>query len=279
MLKGTLAEYTISHNTQRLADDRNVGCTLTPSTFSLCLLGNFGLLTNETPVRRLDMPRLQSLLAYLALHHDVLQARSRIACTLWPNSTDSQAHTNLRNLLFKLRLILPKVEHFLLIERRMLGFQPDADIRLDVRHFESAIGRAEDARRMQDELVERRALEEAASLYQGDLLPDCYENWINCERDRLRQAYEGVLERLIELLEQLGNTVAAIRITQRLLRSDPLRETAYCSLMRLYAVRGDRSAIVHTYQTCISLLQRELSVEPALATREVYKRLIGIEAL
>ncbi len=223
------------------------------------------------------MPRLQSLLAYLALHRGVPQARSRIAYTLWPDSTDGQAHTNLRNLLFKLRMTLPEVYTFLVVERQTLGFQPDAHFRLDVMEFEDAIARAEQALCMQDEVTERQALEQAVQLYQGDLLPSCYDEWIQAERDRLQQLYQGALERLIELLEQAGNSAGAIRVAQRLLRLDPLQEATYRHLMRLYAARGDRGALARTYQTCASVLKRELAVQPALITRTTYERLMRAE--
>ena len=201
-----------AHYCMHLLDDTtDVEQCLAVETLHIRLLGEFALLANDLPGSLLDVPRLQSLLAYLALHRGVPQSRSHIAYTLWPDSTDAQAHTNLRNLLFKLRMTLPEVESFLLVEHRTLGFQPDAHIRLDVQDFEGAIVRAEHARRMQDAPAEQQALEEAVQLYQDDLLPSCYDEWIVAERDRLQQAYLGALERLIELLEHAGNYAGAIR--------------------------------------------------------------------
>ena len=250
---------------------------LAVKTLRIRLLGDFALLANDTTITSLDVPRLQSLLAYLALHRGLPQARSRIAYTLWPDSTDGQAHTNLRNLLFKLRMTLPEVYTFLVVERQTLCWQPDAHFRLDVIEFEAAIARAEQALCMQDEVTERQALEQAMQLYQGDLLPSCYDEWIQAERDRLQQSYQGALERLIELLEQAGNYAGAIRVAQRLLRLDPLQEATYRHLMRLYAARGDRGAISRTYQTCAAVLKCELAVQPALATRKTYEQLMRAE--
>lgn len=81
---------------------------------TLHLLGDFRSIWGETPVMNIDMPRLQSLLAYLVLHQNAPQSRSQLAFLLWPDTTDSQAHTNLRNLLFKLRKVLPSVDLLLL---------------------------------------------------------------------------------------------------------------------------------------------------------------------
>ncbi|MGH2494669.1 MAG: protein kinase domain-containing protein [Ktedonobacteraceae bacterium] len=48
----------------------------------ICLLGDFRLNSGETPVTSIETPRLQSLLAYLALHHTAPQPRSRLAFLL-----------------------------------------------------------------------------------------------------------------------------------------------------------------------------------------------------
>ena len=242
------------------------------------LLGDFELLANDVPLSSLDVPRLQSLLAYLALHRGVPQSRSRIAFTLWPDSTDAQAHTNLRNLLFKLRMTLPEVDTFLVVDRLTLCWQQDTLWSLDVQDFESAVAQAEHARCMQDEVTERQALEQAVQCYQGDLLPSCYDEWIQDERDRLQQLYQGALERLIELLQAAANYAAAIRVAQRLLRLNPLHEATYRHLMRLHAARGDRGAVSRTYQNCVAVLKRELAIEPGLTTRKTYARLMQAEA-
>ena len=287
MLQGLLTEQTQmttyrDREAQRflhlLNETNDVEQYLAVKTLRIRLLGDFALLANDTPISSLDVPRLQSLLAYLALHRGVPQSRSRIAYTLWPDSTDAQAHTNLRNLLFKLRMTLPEVDTFLVVDRLTLGWQQDTFWSLDVQDFERAIAQAAAARRIQDLTAEQQALEAALQCYKGDLLPSCYDEWIQGERDRLQQIYQGALERLIDLLEQERNYAGAIRVAQRLLRLDPLQEATYRHLMRLYAVRGDRGAILRTYQTCAAVLKRELAIEPGLTTRKTYERLIRAEA-
>jgi hypothetical protein len=113
-------------------------------------------------------------------------------------------------------------------------------------------------------------------LYHGDLWPDCYDDWILPERERLRQTFSEALERLIELLEYERDYPLAVRYTRRLLRHDPLHEATYCRLMRLYALSGDRAGVQQVYQECAAILQRELEVEPGAATREAYERLVSV---
>ena len=76
----------------------------------------------------------------------------------------------------------------------------------------------------------------------------------------------------MELLEEEGDYQEAIRVAQRLLRHDSLDESAYRSLIRLYAICDNRAAAERTYQNCVTVLERELAVEPSAATREVYEQ-------
>jgi len=243
----------------------------------LQLLGDFQLVSGDKPVVGIDMPRLQSLLAYLALHRKSPQSRSQLAYLLWPDSTEAQAHTNLRNLIHKLRQVLPGAGSWLCVERQTLSWQPNVPWTLDVIDFEWAIIRAEQAQQAGDLAAERLALENVVKLYHGDLLPGCYEKWVLTERERLQQLHLMALERLVVVLERVRDYHAAINAAHHLLRLDPLHESAYCHLMRMYAASGNRAAAIRTYATCTRILERELGIGPAIATREAYQRLIQVE--
>jgi DNA-binding SARP family transcriptional activator len=245
-------------------------------TLRIHLLGDFLLLAGDKPVTTVIVPRLQSLLAYLLLHRDAPQDRSHIAFLLWPDSTEAQAHTNLRKLLYQLRQALPDIDSFLHADNRSLQWRagPDAPWMLDVLEFEQALVHAEQAQHTQDADAQRQTLEQALHLYRGDLLPNCYDEWMLPERDRLRQLSVHAAERLIALLEQERNYAGAINVAQRLLRYDPLQEATYRNLMRLHALHGDRAAALRIYHNCATTLERELGIEPSKATRQVYEALM-----
>jgi DNA-binding SARP family transcriptional activator len=244
----------------------------TPKVTRLHMLGDFQLILEDAPVKIIDAPRLQSLLAYLAIHHGVPQSRSRLAYLFWPDSTDDQARTNLRNLIFKLRQAIPGVERLLQVDWHTLQWCNDETLTVDVTEFELAVACANLAEQEEDHITLRLALERAARLYRGELLPGYYDEWILLERDRLNQLFLGVLERLIALLAKEGKYQEAIRVAQRLLRHDPLNEAAYRNLMHLYAASGNRAAAERTYQNCLTVLERELAVGPSKATREVHEQ-------
>jgi serine/threonine protein kinase/tetratricopeptide (TPR) repeat protein len=245
-----------------------------PKSLSIHLLGTFQLISGNIPLTTVDWPRLQSLLAYLVLHASAPQSRTHLAFLLWPDSTETQAHTNLRTLLTRLRHALPNADTFLYTDRQGIQWRPHsphAAWSLDVLDFEQALVHAENA---QESCDARRSFEEAVVLYHGDLLPGCYDEWILPERDRLQQAFLKALERLIALQEEERDYDAAISTARRLLGHDPLHEATYRHLMRLYVSRGDPASALRVYYTCATILERELATEPSPATQEVYEHLM-----
>jgi DNA-binding SARP family transcriptional activator/predicted ATPase len=245
-------------------------------TLHIHLLGDFLLVSEDTPILTINSPRLQSLLAYLVLHRTAPQDRSHLAFLLWPDSTESRAHSSLRKLLHQLRQAIPDIDHFLYSDRQSLYWQPEEDTSwtLDVQDFEQALVRAEQAGEYHDTTAMRQALGQALGFYRGDLLPSCYDEWILPERDRFHQLFLSAAERLIALLEEERDYEAAIPVAQQLLRQDPLHEAISRQLMRLYALRGDRATALRVYHTFARLLEREMGTEPGEITREVYESLL-----
>lgn len=230
------------------------------------LLGEFCLVKGDTPVTTLNTPRLQALLAYLLLHRSAPQARRQLAFRFWPDSSEKQARTNLRHQFHLLRQALPLVDEFVQTDAHMLTWRGDAAVRLDVSEFESVVRQSHSI----------MALQEAIDLYQGDVLPDCYDDWILPIRERLRQTFIATLERLIGLLEQEHDYATAIRYAQRLQQCDPLHEATYRHLMRLYALQGDQASVQRTYAECVRCLQRELDAPPTTATSQAYEHLVKV---
>jgi len=238
------------------------------------LLGTFRLIHNNAPVTALNAPRLQKLLAYLLLNRRAPQTRQHLAFLFWPDSTEKQAYTNLRKAILALRRALPDADDCLHINKQTVGWRQEFPCTLDVAEFENALAEA-----AQSSLPAQKCdqLEQAVAGCRGDLLPGFYDDWLLEARERLRQQYEGALGALIELLEGARDYAAAIQYAQTLLRHDPLHETAYRRLMRLYALSGNRAAALRTYHTCVTTLQRELGAPPGAATRELHDQLVKVD--
>lgn len=242
-----------------------------PQTLDIQLLGNFSMSYGAKPMVSVNTARLQSLVAYLILHAETPQLRQHVAFLFWPESTDAQARNNLRQALHTLRQALPEHSAFLHTDANTLYWRPDAPFRLDVAEFMSAL---EAASAQQEPSSRRKALEDAIGVYQADLLPSCYDEWILPERDRIRQRYLQALDQLVNLLAEQRDFAAAVRFAQRVVRDNPLSEDGYRNLMEIQALRGDRAGALSTYHACVNTLQRSLGVEPSSETQEVYERLL-----
>jgi DNA-binding SARP family transcriptional activator len=242
------------------------------------VLGGFDAVYQGTAVPALAAGRLQSLLAYLLLNAGTSISRQQLAGILWPDSAESQARTNLRQLLHNLRTAWPDVDRYLDGDSQVLRWPVTANWSLDAAEFDAAALRGETAHRQQQIAEARSALERAVVLYSGDLLPGVYDEWVEGPREKLRQRHLGALELLITILEQQRDYTAAITVAGRLLTTDPLRESAYQAAMRLHAVNGDRAAALAIYDRCAAMLQRELGVAPDDTTRRLRDQIASASA-
>jgi tetratricopeptide (TPR) repeat protein len=134
---------------------------------------------------------------------------------------------------------------------------------VDVLEFEAAVARGE--------------WDEAARLYQDDLLPDLYDEWIAAKRDQLRLQFMEALEKLTTNLEAAGDWAAAISNASRLLSLDGLREPSYQMLIRLHLKNGDRPSALRTYHQCMRMLRRELGISPSQGTEDLYEEALKTE--
>ncbi|NJD59724.1 MAG: 6-hydroxy-D-nicotine oxidase [Anaerolineae bacterium] len=239
------------------------------------MLGEFHIKYGETSLHDVNTPRLQSLLAYLLLRRGISQSRAHLAYIFWPDTTEAQARTNLRNLLHQLRKVLPDADIYLGADAQSLTWREDAPFTVDVADFQAAISVADKASKLGDIRASRLEYEKATALYHGDLLPSCYDDWIIPQREGLRQAFLNALDELVRLLEDQRDYPAAIESAQRILRADPLHEATYRHLIRLHALNNDRASALRAYHTCASILKHELDVEPSAATKELYEQLLG----
>lgn len=239
------------------------------------LFGGFQITQNGEALGGFTNTRLQSVLAYLILSRNAPQSRQQLAYLFWPDSTDSQARTNLRNILHLLRNNLPDADVALAIDNTTVHWRHDAPVHVDMIQFDNQMATAANA---QDETVRQVALEQAIALYAGDILPGCYDEWIFSVREEWQQRYLSAVNQLIDLLQRQRAYRTALDHAQRLLQYDPLLETTYDRLMQLHAALGDRAAALRIYHLCRSTLDREMGVEPSPTTQATYERLLNLEA-
>ena len=165
----------------------------------LYLLGASRIERQNLPIH-LPTRKAQSLLAYLVLH-PVEHSREKLAALFWGDFTDQEAKHSLRVALTMLRSHLGK--NLLLADRETVQINPGCPIWVDVLEFEARA----------TQLLATNSPDPSEinlDLYQGDLLPDLYDDWVIGERERYRQLYLDLLLHLAQHWRTQANTVARL---------------------------------------------------------------------
>ena len=139
----------------------------------------------------------------------------------------TQARSNLRNALSRIKKILPKAVRASLVVDGAGVSRDSSAVAVDVVQFE---------RLLADGSV--NALEHIASLYRGDLLAGLvlserpFEEWLTAERMRLHELAIQGLGRLFAYQQQAGEHEAAVQTGLRLLALDALRRMCISAWLR-----------------------------------------------
>jgi DNA-binding SARP family transcriptional activator len=233
---------------------------------SLTLLGGFVARGADDQPVLIVRRKAAALLAYLASNSGQEHPRDKLAALLWPETSDASARQSLRQALTSLRRALPS--GVVRMKELTLALDPEA-VNVDVVAFERLVADGTPT-----------ALEQAATLYGGDFLAGLdvneppFEEWLQSERERLRELALEALARLLAAQRQTNDLVAALQTALRLLALDPLQEVVHRTVMRLQAAQGRRDAALRQYQTCVDVLQRELGVEPEPETKQLYREIL-----
>ncbi len=190
----------------------------------------------------------QRLVAFLALHHRPL-LRVYVAGSLWIDASEARSHANLRSALWRLR----QTGHFLVDatpSHLALGPEVDVDVHRVVALSRGLLRDPEAAGGLDDELT-------------GDLLPDWYDDWLELERERLRQLRLHALEAVAERLLADARYGEAVEACLAAVDSDPLRESAHRLLVRVYLAEGNWGEALRQYRVFCTRLQAELGLRPS----------------
>ncbi len=244
------------------------------------LLGAFQARVNGHPIENLPRGQVLMLFQFLLVHRERSTPREVLMETFWPNVTPESARNSLNVALYNLRKAVAGIDEEQLVLFQSGGYQinPAFECWLDFEEFEQLYRAGKKARIDGNIETEASSYEACVSLYQGDFLEDePYEDWPVLTRERLRLAYLEALDRSSQISYTRKQYSASIELCQRLLIADDCREDAHCRLMRCYVQQGQYHLAIRQYQTCVETLERELGVDPAPSTRELYERILKRE--
>ena len=228
-----------------------------------------------------SLPRKKALalLAYLAITERIYH-RETLAALFWPELDQSSALAQVRVALSSIRKYLG--QDLISSLNDTIRLHRGNNFWLDVAEFQKNLFIVRTHHHPPGSCTLcRTALEIAIGLYCGDFmegfnLPDCpdFDDWQFFMREGLRSDLAVALQNLTQQYVFIGDTRAAIPYARQWLSLDNLHEPAHCTLMRLYASTGQRSAALHQYSECEKLLQQELGILPQPPTRQLYQDIL-----
>jgi DNA-binding SARP family transcriptional activator len=224
-----------------------VTSALTQNRPRLRLLGGWQL-TGAVPPRGTVGENARKLVSLLALRGPM--SRARIAETLWPES-DGDAAARLRTVLWRLgdgRTLLLEQDGRLSLAR---------DVRVDVDEMRTAALALTNGAR--DAVAGRLGVE----TFSADLLPGWDDDWLQIDRERIRQLRLHALEALSMLSLRHGDYGAALDAALAAVLADPLRESAHRCVIETHLAEGNVAEARRQFEQCRRLLARELQVAPS----------------
>lgn len=241
------------------------------------LFGRMSVLSSEQSAEIKLQPSLRTLLAYLLLNRSRNHRREVITDLFWQELDEERARQCLSSSLWRLRNSLAEHTAESLVITAAggeIGIDTGGDYWLDVAAFDEQVAAGLEIPVTQMSTEGARRLEDANTLYVGDLLEGHYDDWVLIERERLRSLYIASLAHLAAYYEYHQRYERAVRCGQEILNLDPLREEIHRDLMRVYAANGQRPLALQQYDKCCEVLDAELGISPMKETQDLFRRLV-----
>lgn len=195
----------------------------------------------------------QRVVALLAIRERTM-SRPVIAGILWPDAPEANALGRLRSILWRLG---SHIRENLDITITDLTLSPD--VQVDLR-LARALGRRLIAENL---IVDEADLgHPAVVLLSSELLPDWYDDWLTDDARQWHELRVHALESLSERLTAMGRFEAAIEAALAAITAEPLRESSYAALIRVYLQEGDRPGALKVLARYKAVLHDDLHEQP-----------------
>ncbi len=248
------------------------------SSVRISLLGTVRVTHPERPAENTMGHAVKALLGYLTLFRHRFHAREVLAGLFWGDSSEKRARSCLSTTLWRLRKVLepgeiPTGAFLVATPNGEVGFNRHSNHWLDVAAFEIETKQllAKHFSKLTAEDVGK--LENALTIYKGDLLEGYYKDWALRERERLRSLYLKSLNHLLRYFSHHGAYEEGLACGRKILNLDPLREEIHREMMLLYYRCGQRALALKQYEKCMETLDSELGVSPMEETQILYNQI------
>jgi DNA-binding SARP family transcriptional activator len=231
--------------------------------FHAICLSSFAVKYQGVPLILCPNRNAQTILRYLITRPDHSATVDTLMTLLWPDDIEKVAIRKLNVTISILRRCLQTQsglqDKYILCKNGVYQFNPSIQLHSDVEDFLLLYNTG---RKLPSEAA-ISYYELACSLYTRPfLLEDLYSDWSSTRREQLRQIHLNMCRTLsLHFLEKRAYEIAA-QWARMIIEENRCDESAYCLLMRIYAIEGRRNEALKQFQLCKQALLEDLNLRP-----------------
>ena len=244
----------------------------------------FGGLRIEEPSGRLihvrwPTKKTMSLFAYLVACRDSPIEREILTERLWPGLDKIRGSENFRSTASRMRQSLSKAlsnrlsrEAVFSYRQGRYRFLPSVEIEVDVETFEQLI---HEATTLKSPEGKNEKIAHALRLFEGDYLPEIYDQWTDYPRGKARRQRLEALSWQARFAAERDDDRGCTAACEAYLEIDPLSEETARIYMKVLCKSGRVSAAKACYKALKESLWQRLRSAPAQETRDLYQALLN----
>lgn len=240
----------------------------------LKLFGKFSVYVSGQPVpeRYWRSQNTKGMLAHLVMNQPV--NREKLMTQFWPDCCTTRARANMCSTIRYIRLafVFAGVQTSVVeYQQGEYTFNPQLRWKTDVHEFIDHLSQARATLDSQDRAKYYRA---ATAVYSGNYLEGFDYDWVTWQRNQLEADYLEALENLAKTHFNWREYSKVIDYCERILHINICWEEAHRILMQTQVALGERSQAIRQFQLVRAVLAKELGVQPARATLQLYEEII-----
>ncbi len=251
--------------------------------YKLDMLGGFEISTTKNKLNieifRSDM--LVKLLSFLIIHRERALYIQDLSNALWQDDETDNPAGALKNLMYRLRLILKKVfgnHEFIITNRGTYQWNCEIEIILDFEVFEEKCKNAKKAGNLGDFAKETKLYEEAIVLYKGGFLAKYSEvHWIVPLASYFHSLFLSSVKNLAQTYMNTGKYEEIEQVCTKALKIEMVDERMYIYIIKSLILQNKRILAIEYYNKAEKILYTSLGIQKTQAMCSVHKELLEMQ--
>jgi DNA-binding SARP family transcriptional activator len=203
----------------------------------------------------------KSILAYMMLNPNAKYNKDKLIEMFFPDGKPDTVEDSFKQAVFNIRSVFKNPYlNFLILEGKMLYFNPDCYFKSDAEEFNKLCNIARSAENSRKDRIQ--ASRDVLELYKGGFMEGNYEQWCEDIRSDFQNKFISISELLLDLLSKEKNYEEIIQYSEKLLKHDRLNEKAYLSLVEAYVKSEKMKSARESYTKMLKIYGEEIGEKP-----------------